>query len=82
MTELDLKLENIRKKQSMKNKVAVYAMVLMCNSILGQIFLGIIKSDVRLPLEIICGGCFTLLGLYFGANILQKNIMKDNIEGK
>jgi len=73
IAQLDLEVK--RKKNSMKNKIAWYAMFLIPMSIIAQIALSYLESTVQLPLELIVGGSFSLIGLYFGVNFLQKKFI-------
>lgn len=64
------------KKASRKWLVAKYALVFMPLSIAGQVFLSYLGGP-ELPLNIIVGGCFALIGLYFGVNLAQKGVLNE-----
>jgi hypothetical protein len=75
LTEADKrKLEY--KKHSRKWLVAKYAMVFAPLSIVAQIVLSYMGGP-SLPLTVIVGGCFSLIGLYFGVNLVQKGVVGD-----
>ncbi len=77
-----LDYENKRKKQSMKNKIAWYSMFLIPLSIVAQIIITALGSTLTLPLELIIGGGYGLIGLYFGANFAQKKFIFKEEEGE